>query len=140
MTWIPFCCPDISSYVDFSANPMVTDVTFGCFQDGFYLCTTTMFFQELGKNFGIYDFVNTNGTSNFSGMVVEFLAAQRAGFIAAFEESFPLARVSKNGAVVNHERRKEFIDYTHFLYTATTMAVFQNTANMILREFPRVKN
>ncbi|KAG2219291.1 hypothetical protein INT45_011306 [Circinella minor] len=186
MTCIPFCCPDILSRVDFSANLMVTDVTFGCFQDGFYLCTTTMFFQELGKysviyqavldgqssthfqayfmalfrTFGMYDFVNTNGTSNFSGMVVDFSAAQRAGFIAAFEESFPLARVlarnllkgcyfhyqqsvervSKNGAVVIHERREEFIDYTYLLYTAMTIAVFQNTANMILREFPRVKN
>ncbi|KAG2216101.1 hypothetical protein INT45_001363 [Circinella minor] len=160
MTCIPFCCPDISSRVDFSANPMVTDVTFGCFQDGFYLYTTTMFFQELGKTFGMYDFANTNGTSNFSGMVVDFSAAQRAGFIAAFEESFPFARVparsllkgcyfhyqqsveqiSKNGAVVDHEWRDEFIDYTHLLYTAMTMTVFQNTANMILKEFPGVKN
>ncbi|KAG2224223.1 hypothetical protein INT45_001341 [Circinella minor] len=119
MTCIPFCGPDISSRVDFSANSMVTDVTFGCFQDGFYLCTTTKFFQKLGKysviyqavldgqssthfqayfialfrTFGMYDFVNTNGTSNFSGMVVDFSAAQRPGFIAAFEESFPFARV-----------------------------------------------
>lgn len=39
---ILFCSPIICASVDFSNNPMVTDVTFSWFGDNYYLCTTTM--------------------------------------------------------------------------------------------------
>ncbi|KAI7855724.1 hypothetical protein BDC45DRAFT_582862 [Circinella umbellata] len=85
----------------------------------------------------LFSFIRGRPLESRTGASVEGLLEQ----FGTLEKSYPgYFHRGMEILPVNHERREEFIDYTHLLYTATTMAVFQNTANMILKEFPGVKN
>ncbi|KAG2223251.1 hypothetical protein INT45_006132 [Circinella minor] len=46
---ITFGAPGIMYHADFKTNSMLTDVTYSCFTKGYYLCTTNIYFEALGK-------------------------------------------------------------------------------------------
>ena len=172
--------------MDFKKNPVLTDVTYDAFPDGFYLCTTNMFFEELDQYMVIFQAVLDGLSSdhfesyfkaffkkynlvvrhtddeidtNFSGLVMDFSLAQRNGFIAAFEATFPVSRISANSllkgcyhrwcqsiqwlvsyhAIVLPEKKTDFEDLTHIMYMIKGKNGFQLAVHQLWKEFPNAE-
>ncbi|KAG2220983.1 hypothetical protein INT45_006516 [Circinella minor] len=61
-TCIAFSVPSVTVRVNFHKHPIITNVTYDCFPEGYYLCSTNIFFEELGK-FGVIFQAVINGLS-----------------------------------------------------------------------------
>lgn len=113
---IPFCSPEIVSCVDFRRNHMITDVAYNCFGDGYYLCTTTMLLEDIGKHAVVFQAVlgglsSARFASYFTalltafqfeddesqpclfGMLMDFSQAQRMAFAKHSTGCFPQAHM-----------------------------------------------
>lgn len=117
---ITFRAPGVAVCANLKTHPMLTDVTYDCFTQGYYLCSTNIYFEELNKYgvifqgvidglsashfykyflrfFKAFDFVigttDVNVDTNFSGLVMDFSVAQRVGFFQAFIEFFPTSKI-----------------------------------------------
>lgn len=103
---IPFCSPVVKDNLDFTKHPALTDVTYNCFTNGYYLCTTTMYLEEMDRYVVIFQAIlggltaqhyaryflalikcyNIKFDDDFFGLVVDFSDAQRKGFCEAYKE------------------------------------------------------
>lgn len=120
--FIPICVPSIAQQADFSNYPMITDTTYRCFNKGTYLCSTSMYFDDVGRHLVIFQAVLNGQTSEhfrryfcsffdvyrdqlecllgdgeesigFSGLVMDFSLPQRSGFEQAYRETFPTSSI-----------------------------------------------
>ncbi|KAG2216208.1 hypothetical protein INT45_011161 [Circinella minor] len=180
---IAFSVPGIAARANFHKHPILTDVTYDCFPKGYYLCSTNVFFEELGK-FGVIFQAVIDGLSaehfkayflaffrtfgavignmdkeidiNFSGLVMDFSQAQRAGMFLAFKEAFPqstidpstllrgcyhhyqqsVQRLVSNHAIVPVESKDVILDLTSLMYNARSEQSFNRAVEQLRDEFP----
>ena len=78
---ITFGAPGIMHRADFKKNPMLTDVTYSCFTNGYYLCTTNIYFEELGKFAVVFQGV-------LDGLSKDHFKAYFISFFTAFDFVF----------------------------------------------------
>lgn len=107
---VAFSCPLLQEYkLPFETFPIITDVTYKAMsgEEGKYLCSSVIFVPEIKKSIVVFIQAIIGGlsaeyfteyfillfktfklTKNFLGMLMDFSAAQRQGFLSAFNKYF----------------------------------------------------
>lgn len=177
---ITFRAPFMSNAADFKSFPVVTDVTNKAFSGSYYLCSSVLYFRELRKLALVFQAVLGGLTEmhfmqyflafftaykidfdtevGFLGMLMDFSAAQRKGFLQAYRQyTFgrtdglkylkgcymhwmqSVQRVSSNHTIVQPSQRKKFLQTVYRLRTTSNQSDFDNAKDTILQSFPILK-
>ena len=178
---ITFRAPEMSSFVDMKLFPVITDVTFKAVKNSGehkrYLCSSTLYFSSIRRHALVFqaiigglnemyfhqyflafftaykvDFISED---NFLGMIMDFSAAQRKGFLSAYkmytygrEDGLKYLKgcymhwmksvqlVSSNGNLVRQEDRDDFLRLVYSIRTTENGSVFNSTRDEIIVKYP----
>lgn len=177
--YISFCSPEmLQRNLPFADQPIVTDVTFKAVPKGYYLCSSVIYVKQLQKHVVFYQAVIRSFSSQtfrryfvalfrkfniklekFLGVIMDFSAAQREGFISAVNEVFgvkqhnalpflkgcymhwmqSVKRLANNHQVVQPDETDIFLKLVHRLRTTANSIEFFRTSKELLTKFPNCK-
>ncbi|KAK4513259.1 PAB-dependent poly(A)-specific ribonuclease subunit 3 [Mucor velutinosus] len=106
--FVSFCSPEmLQRNLPFADQPIITDVTFKAVPKGYYLCSSVICIEQLRKHVVFYQAIIKSNTTHvfkeycvalfrkfvvklekFLGVIMDFSAAQREGFILALRDNF----------------------------------------------------